>query len=403
MKLIDFLGDWTIVEGDEPAADTFRHLRVGRVRIGTQDLKIAALAIIHDALLLSANLRDRRTGEVFEGARESIVLKRAGVRVGLFALIVVRLFRQRRPLSTGKLLVCGLLLSSFIWFHALKYLVLVAPLERVLVLYEELIERLARQGLDVAAERAQAADLRRQAAETPFNPTDTVLVGNELFVADGYGANYISAADVTTQRWTRIFGGKGDSPGIDGKFTTAHGINRSPAGQHLVIADRPNARIQHHGLDGHFLASHKLPAGAWPCGIDFIEHEGRGYQPPCHAHLGLVVLEHQRTEGPGQGFREESAHADARHDADARSDCRARGACRPLPARRSAVVFHAARVARECGGFPAPGSGAQQILGSSRPRGKSTSRRPPIRVSRTTRPGPSAVIPPAIAACAPVG
>jgi len=48
--------------------------------------------------------------------------------VGLFALTVVRLFRQRRPLSTGKLLVCGLLLSSFIWFHALKYLVLVAPL-----------------------------------------------------------------------------------------------------------------------------------------------------------------------------------------------------------------------------------------------------------------------------------
>ncbi len=44
-----------------------------------------------------------------------------------------------------------------------------------------------------------------------------------------------------------------------------------------MIADRPNARIQHHGLDGHFLASHKLPAGAWPCGSDFIEHEGRGY------------------------------------------------------------------------------------------------------------------------------
>jgi hypothetical protein len=30
-------------------------------------------------------------------------------------------------------------------------------------------------------------------------------------------------------------------------------------------------------LDGHFLASYKLPAGARPCGIDFIAHEGRGY------------------------------------------------------------------------------------------------------------------------------
>jgi len=47
--------------------------------------------------------------------------------VGLFALIVLRLFRHGRPLSSGTLLVCGLLLSSFIWFHALKYLVLVAP------------------------------------------------------------------------------------------------------------------------------------------------------------------------------------------------------------------------------------------------------------------------------------
>ncbi len=110
-----------------------------------------------------------------------------------------------------------------------------------------------------------------------FNPTDTVLDGNELFVADGYGANYISAADVTTRRWTRFFGGKVDSPGVDGKFTTAHGINRSPAGDHLIIADRPNSRIQHHGMDGHFMASHMLPAGAWPCGIDFIEYEGRAY------------------------------------------------------------------------------------------------------------------------------
>ena len=67
-----------------------------------------------------------------------------------------------------------------------------------------------------------------QAADTPFNPTATVLMGTELFVADGYGANYITAADVITRRWTRIFGGKADSPGVDGRFTTAHGISRQP-------------------------------------------------------------------------------------------------------------------------------------------------------------------------------
>lgn len=116
-----------------------------------------------------------------------------------------------------------------------------------------------------------------QAADVPFNPTDTVLVGDALYVADGYGANYISAADVKTQRWTQIFGGKANGSDDNGKFSTAHGISRSHGGHHLVIADRPNARLQVHGLDGQFFASHKLPAGAWPCGIDYIEYEGRGY------------------------------------------------------------------------------------------------------------------------------
>lgn len=44
-----------------------------------------------------------------------------------------------------------------------------APLERVLVLFEEMIERLAAQGLDVASERAQAAELRRRAKEEPLS------------------------------------------------------------------------------------------------------------------------------------------------------------------------------------------------------------------------------------------
>jgi hypothetical protein len=45
-----------------------------------------------------------------------------------------------------------------------------APLERVLVLFEEMIARLDRQGLDVTAERAQLDDLREQAAQDPDSP-----------------------------------------------------------------------------------------------------------------------------------------------------------------------------------------------------------------------------------------
>jgi tRNA(fMet)-specific endonuclease VapC len=57
-KLIDFFREWQIVHWNEPAADTFVNLRKQRIRIGTQDLKIAAIALANDALLLSANLRN---------------------------------------------------------------------------------------------------------------------------------------------------------------------------------------------------------------------------------------------------------------------------------------------------------------------------------------------------------
>ena len=49
--------------------------------------------------------------------------------------------------------------------HAILRLARLAPAERVLVLLEEMIDRLGTRGLDVAAERAQAMELRRRAAE----------------------------------------------------------------------------------------------------------------------------------------------------------------------------------------------------------------------------------------------
>lgn len=54
------LSHWNIVTFDDRAADEFKRLRKGGVGIGTQDLKIAAIAVVHGACLLSANLRDFR-------------------------------------------------------------------------------------------------------------------------------------------------------------------------------------------------------------------------------------------------------------------------------------------------------------------------------------------------------
>jgi hypothetical protein len=115
-----------------------------------------------------------------------------------------------------------------------------------------------------------------QAENARFAPTDTLLVEQQLFVADGYGSNYISTADVHTQQWTGIFGGPAESPTQAGKFATAHGLNLHPTHHnHLVIADRPSSRIQVHDTGGDFVASHPLPPGSWPCGIDFLNWEGR--------------------------------------------------------------------------------------------------------------------------------
>ena len=47
-----------VLEFDEAAADEFQHLRRARIRIGTMDMKIAAIVLSHDATLLSRNLAD---------------------------------------------------------------------------------------------------------------------------------------------------------------------------------------------------------------------------------------------------------------------------------------------------------------------------------------------------------
>jgi tRNA(fMet)-specific endonuclease VapC len=43
---------------DDRAADRFTSLRRAGIRIGSMDLKIAAIALVHDALLVTGNLRD---------------------------------------------------------------------------------------------------------------------------------------------------------------------------------------------------------------------------------------------------------------------------------------------------------------------------------------------------------
>ena len=52
--LEDFQG-WPLLDFDDGAVTTYRQLAKSRLRIGTMDLKIAAIALTHDATLVSRN------------------------------------------------------------------------------------------------------------------------------------------------------------------------------------------------------------------------------------------------------------------------------------------------------------------------------------------------------------
>ena len=58
MAMFDFFAGWQVLRFSETAAEEFRRLRQVRVRIASTDLKIASVALVNGATLLSANLRD---------------------------------------------------------------------------------------------------------------------------------------------------------------------------------------------------------------------------------------------------------------------------------------------------------------------------------------------------------
>lgn len=57
-RSVEVFAKWTMFHWDTESADWFVKLRREGVRIGTQDLKIASIALAHDALLLTRNTVD---------------------------------------------------------------------------------------------------------------------------------------------------------------------------------------------------------------------------------------------------------------------------------------------------------------------------------------------------------
>jgi len=88
--------------------------------------------------------------------------------------------------------------------------------------------------------------------EKGFNPCAvTVAPDGSIFVADGYGSNYILKFD-KNRKFIKAFGGPGEA---EGKFKTCHGIGLDTRlGKPLLfVCNRNNNRVEYWDLDGNFV------------------------------------------------------------------------------------------------------------------------------------------------------
>lgn len=131
------------------------------------------------------------------------------------------------------------------------------------------------------------AGIYKEAKE--FVPTETAIDSNgDIFVADGYGAQYILHYD-KTGKLLHYFGGRGDG---DAHFDNAHGIcwDTRRTDQSLLITDRSRNCFKRFTKEGALLEVLSLP-GACVC------------RPVIHRdHLFAAVLRSPDLNAVGTGF-----------------------------------------------------------------------------------------------------
>ena len=94
------------------------------------------------------------------------------------------------------------------------------------------------------------AGIYKEAKE--FNPCAvTVAPDGSIFIADGYGKNYVLKYD-KDRKFVKAFGGPGEA---EGKFKTCHGIGLDTrlGKPLLLVCNRDNNRVEYWDLDGNFV------------------------------------------------------------------------------------------------------------------------------------------------------
>lgn len=116
-----------------------------------------------------------------------------------------------------------------------------------------------------------------------FNPTNVVaLPDGTIFVADGYGKNYIHKFD-RDRKYVKSFGGPGANPAEDGKFNRCHGLATDLRGPKpmLIVCNRESGRVEQWDTEGNLvkvlLRGLRMPAAAHVSGdnVAIAELQGR--------------------------------------------------------------------------------------------------------------------------------
>jgi hypothetical protein len=116
-----------------------------------------------------------------------------------------------------------------------------------------------------------------------FNPTNIVaLQDGTIFVADGYGKNFIHKFD-KDRKYVKSFGGPGGNPAEDGKFHRCHGlaVDRRSTPPMLIVCNRESGRVEQWDTDGKLVKvlqrGLRMPAAAHVRGdyVAIAELQGR--------------------------------------------------------------------------------------------------------------------------------